>query len=132
MTYDIDAERARRLEAVGGEYWPVKFGGVIYNLPREIPLELADRLDELQAADGSEGIRDILRILLGDAADTFPFGRLSPQDLAALLDSYMTGIGASLGELQGSPDSSAPTATPSKRTSKPRTKSASRTSTKAS
>lgn len=131
MTYDIDAERARRLEAVGGEHWPVKLGGKIYNLPREIPWELGERLDELQAKPGADGIRDILTILLGKQATSFPFSRLSPQDLAALLNSYMTEIGASLGESQGSSTSSAPTATPSKRTSKPRTKSASRTSTKA-
>lgn len=129
--YDINAERARRLEAVGGEHWPVKLDGKTYNLPREIPMELAEKLNELKATDGAEGIREILRIILGDQAETFPFSRLSPQDLAALLDTYMTDIGASLGELQGSPDSSAPTATPSKRTSKRSTASRSRTSTKA-
>jgi len=131
MTYDINAERARRLEAVGGEHWPMKLDGKIYKLPREIPWELGERMDELKASSGAEGIREILAIVLGDQAESFPFGRLSPQDLAALLDAYLTEIGANLGESQGSSTSSAPTATPSKRTSKPRTASRSRTSTKA-
>lgn len=129
--YDVNAERASRLEAVGGEHVPIKLNGVVYNLPREIPWELADRVDELRAEPGAEGIRQILTIALGDQAAEFPFGHLSGQDLAGVLNHYMAELGTSLGELQGSPTSSAPTATPSKRTSKPRSKSGSRTSTKA-
>lgn len=129
--YDIDAERARRLESVGGEHVPIKIAGTVYNLPREIPWELAERVEELRAKPGADGIREILVITLGDQAPSFPFGRLSGQDLAGVLNHYLTELGTSLGELQGSPTSSAPTATPSKRTSKPRTKSSSRTSTKA-
>lgn len=129
--YDVDAERRRRLEAAGGEHWPMKLGGKVYKLPREFPMELADEIEELKAAAGADGIRQILTICLGEEqAAEFPFGRLSAPDLTALLEAYMNGIGADLGELQGSPTSSAPTATPSKRTSKPRTKSTSRTSTK--
>lgn len=130
MTYDINAERARRLEAVGGEHWPIKLDGKTWNLPREIPWELAEQIESLKAADGVEGLRQILTTLLGEQADGFPLSRLSPQDLAGLLDAYMTDIGAGLGESQGSPTSSAPTATPSKRTSKRPTASRSRTSTK--
>lgn len=129
--YDIDAERARRLESAGGEHVPVRLAGKTYNLPREIPWELGERVDELMAKSGAEGIREILTIVLADQAQEFPFGRLSPQDLAGVLDHYMNELGTSLGESQGSPTSSAPTATPSKRTSKPRTKSPSRASTKA-
>jgi hypothetical protein len=129
--YDVNAERARRLEAAGGEHVPIKLDGTVYKLPREIPLELAERVEELKASSGADGIREILAIVLGEQAEEFPFSRLSAPDLAGVLNHYLAELGTSLGELQGSPTSSAPTATPSKRTSKPRTKSGSRTSTKA-
>src|SRR6185503_9904319 len=104
MTYDINAQRANRLEAVGGEHWPFTLDGTTYNLPREIPWEIAERLDELEAADGADGLREIFKILLGD--QDFPLKRLSAPDMAELLNAYMEEAGVTLGESEPSPSSS--------------------------
>lgn len=129
MTYNINAVRAARLEAVGGEHWPVELDGTTYRLPREIPWELAERIDELDAMTGTEGIRAILAILT--EGQDFPLNRLSPQDLAELLSTYMQEVGANLGESETSSDSSKSTARRSKPTSKRSTASTSRASGKA-
>lgn len=129
MTYDINAARAQRLEAVGGEHWHVDFDGVTYRMPREVPWELAEKLGTLDAMTGADGIRAILSILL-DGQD-FPLKRLSAQDLAELLTAYMAEVGATLGESEPSSSSSKSTARPSKRTSKRSTASSSRSSTAA-
>ena len=133
MTYDVDAERARRAEAAGGTHWPFTFGGAEYQLPREVPLEIASDLEALTT--GKEpalfAMHKALKGLLGEQAATFQFKALSLPDFEGIFEAYFTAMGTSPGESQGSPTSSAPTATPSKRTSKPRTKSGSRTSTKA-
>lgn len=126
MTYDINHARAARLEAVGGEFWPVVLDGATYRLPREIPWELAEKIDALDAMSGTDGIRAILGILT-DGQD-FPLQRLSAPDLAELLSAYMQEVGANLGESEPSPNSSESTARPSKPTSKRTTKSTSRTS----
>lgn len=129
MAYNVNAARAARLEAVGGEHWPIELDGVTYLLPREIPWELAERIDELDAMSGAEGIRAILAILT--EGQDFPLRKLSGQDLAALLSTYLQEVGANLGESETSSDSSQSTARPSKPTSKRTTKSSSRTSGKA-
>jgi hypothetical protein len=133
MTYDVDQERARRAEAAGGTHWSFKFGGAEYQLPREVPLEIAKDLEALTAGDQPAlfAMHKALKGLLGKQAAKFPFETMSLPDFQGIFDAYFTEIGTSPGESQGSPASSAPTATPSKRTSKPHTKSASRTSTKA-
>lgn len=129
MSYNINAVRTARLEAIGGEHWPVELDGVTYRMPREIPWELAERIDELDAMDGADGIRAILTILL--EGQDFPLQRLSAQDLAELLSTYMKEVGANLGESVPSSSSSESTARPSKRTSKRSTASTSRASGKA-
>jgi hypothetical protein len=129
MTYSINAARAQRLEAVGGEHWPFELDGTVYRLPREIPWELAEKLEQLKAMDGPEGISAILAILLGD--QDLPTARLSPQDMGELLSTYMDEVGATLGESGTSPDSSGSTARPSKPTSKRSTASTSKRSTAA-
>lgn len=129
MTYDINARRAQRLEATGGEHWPIVLDGQTYNLPREIPWELIEKIDEIQAADSAEGLRAIFAVLLH--GQDFPLKRLSVPDMADLMDSYMQEAGITLGESGPSPSSSASTARPSKPTSKRSTGSRSRTSTAA-
>lgn len=129
MIYDIDAERAARLEATGGEHWPLRLQGVDYRLPREVPFELAEKLDSLGTLTNADGIRAAFEVLL--EGQDFPFGKLSAQDLEGMLNAWMGGIGISLGESETSSGSSESTARPSKPTSKRTTKSTSRTSTAA-
>lgn len=133
MTYDVDAERARRAEAAGGTHWPFKYGGAEYQLPREVPFDIAADLETLMAGDEPAliAMHKALKGLLGKQAAKFPFGTLSLPDFEGIFEAYFTEVGSSPGESQGSSTSSATTATPSKRTSKPRTKSGSRTSTRA-
>lgn len=134
MTYDIDAERARRAEAAGGTHWFFKLGGAEYQLPREIPFGIAGSLEELTSGDKPAlfAMQAALKDLLGkEQAKRFPFETLSLPDFEGVFEAYFTELGTSPGELQGSPASSATTATPSKRTSKRSTASRSRTSTKA-
>lgn len=134
MTYDVDAERARRAEAAGGTHWPFKFGGIEYQLPREVPFDIAAGLETLMTGDEPAliAMHNALRELLGkQQAKQFPFGTLSLPDFEGIFEAYFSDLGTSPGESQGSPTSSAPTATPSKRISKRATASRSRTSTKA-
>jgi len=133
MTYDVDAERARRAEAAGGTHWPFTYGGTEYQLPREVPLEIAKDLEALTAGEEPAlfAMQKALKGLLGKQAKQFPFETLSLPDFEGIFEAYFTELGTSPGESQGSPTSSAPTATPSKRTSKRATASRSRTSTKA-
>lgn len=132
MTYDVDAERARRAEAAGGTDWSFTYGGTEYQLPREVPLEVAKDLESLTSGEPALfAMHKALKGLLGKQAAKFPFETLSLPDFQGIFEAFFTEIGTSPGESQGSSTSSARTATPSKRTSKPRTKSASRASTKA-
>lgn len=131
MTYDVDAERARRTEAAGGPDWKFKFGGKSWTLPREIPFEMIETVEGLGDTLTPDLIKVLFRQLLGKQVATFPFASLSVQDLLALFGAYQNEVSVSLGESEASPSSSESTATPSKPTSKPRTKSGSRTSTKA-
>lgn len=133
MTYDVDTERARRAEAAGGTHWDFTLGGETYLLPREIPYEIAEKLEAL---DGNSPtlivMRTAMQDLLGkEQAKRFPFGPLSLPDYEGIFEAYFTAMGAGLGESRGSSASSATTATPSKRTSKRSTASRSRTSTPA-
>lgn len=134
MTYDVDAERARRAEAAGGTHWFFTLGGTEYQLPREVPLEVATSLESLTAGEEPAlfAMNKALRGLLGkEQSEHFPFETLSLPDFQGIFETYFTEVGTSPGESQGSPASSATTATPSKRTSKRSTASRSRTSTKA-
>jgi hypothetical protein len=133
LTYNIDAERARRAEAAGGTHWPFEFGGTEYRLPREIPFGVAGSLEELSTGDKPAlfAMQAALQDLLGEQAEHFPFKQLSLPDFEGVFEAYFTELGTSPGESQGSPASSATTATPSKQTSKRSTASRSRTSTKA-
>jgi hypothetical protein len=60
---DLDAARAARAEAAG-ERHAIKFGGVVFELPVEIPADFAFYLVENDA-------RSALRSLLGDRFDEF-------------------------------------------------------------
>jgi len=133
MTYDVDAERARRAEAAGGTHWSFTNGGIEYLLPREVPLEIASDLEALTTGEEPAlfAMHKALKGLLGEQAEQFPFQALSLPDFQGIFEAYFTAMGTSPGESQGSPTSSARTATPSKRTSKRATASRSRTSTKA-
>lgn len=130
MTFNVNAARARRLEAAG-EDWPFEFEGTKWHLPRELPLSITDNKDTFEAMSGTSGLRSILELLLGDQAKAFPFNAMSQDDLGAIFEAYQDEVGASLGESSSSSISSMSTATPSKPTSKPRMASSSRKSTKA-
>ena len=130
MAYNINAARALRQEATGVG-WDVEIDGLTFQLPYEVPQEFANRMEELQGAPGTVGIRTLLEIALGEQAAEFPFDALSTQDIAALFEAYMNEVEVGLGELRRSSSSSTSTPAPSKPTSKPRTASASRRSTKA-
>jgi hypothetical protein len=131
VTYDVDAERARRTEAAGGPAGPFKFGGRQWTLPRELPFGMIELAEGLGDTLTPGVIQVLFRQLLGDQVETFPFGSLSIQDLVVLFGQYQNEVSVSLGEFEASPDSSESTATPSKPTSKRPTKSRSQTSTPA-
>lgn len=129
--YDVDAERARRTEAAGGPDWPFKFDGKQWTLPRELPFEMIESAEALGDTLTPDVIKVLFRQLLGEQAKTFPFAKMSIQDMVAMFGHYQNEVSVSLGESEDSPSSSESTATPSKRTSKQPTASRSRTSTKA-
>lgn len=126
MAYDINAARAAR-----GETWDVVLDDITYHMRREVPMELLERVEELEATPGVAGIVAILKILLEDEADSFPFSSLSPQDIIGLFDAYRAEVAPDLGESSPSPSSSKSTARRSTQTSKRSTASTSRTRTAA-
>lgn len=130
MTYSVDAARAQRIEALGGEF-EFEHGGQVFTLPREFSLDVAEAVEALPTMDSLPGMRKLLTALLGEQATRCDVGTLSGQDMEALFDAYFDHTGIRLGESAPSPSSSKSTARRSKPTSKRSTASTSRASGKA-
>lgn len=146
MSYDVLAARARRLEAEGRKPWQFTIGEDTYELPAEPPAELLPFLAQLAPlidAKAENGelptevivkVPEILHTVLGAAqAQRFNRHQLSIQDVAGLLMTYFEeAFGGGVPESAGSPGSSPTQGEPTtpKRTSKPRTRSTSSSTTR--
>lgn len=100
-TYNVNAARAQRLEALG-ERWEFELDGEAFSLPTELPRDAVTRLAELDPSD----LDGLLLVLLGDEQ----FKRLgehflSVQDVQALLEAYGRDTGMALGESSASTSS---------------------------
>lgn len=95
MTFDLNAARARRLEAKGDKFAFV-IDGEEFSLPTELPVEA---LDEMKALDNSD-LKGVVSTIMGDAeaAGRLFAHKLSVQDLAALMEAWRKETGASVGE----------------------------------
>jgi len=124
LSIDLDAARAARREA-RGEAPTVTFGGETFALPVELPFEIAEVGQRLNAAttstDVAEAMHDAMRMLLADDYDRFMALRPSLQDLTALVEGIPGEYGISTGESRASRRSSRSSTDRSRPTSLPST-----------
>lgn len=106
MEIDLDKSKAARREAQP-EPPTVKFGGVVFELPRELPFELIDELAEV--ADNEEGemgqiklIRVMTKVLLGDREEEFLALKPSLADIQTFVTEVYPMYGLTLGESSAS------------------------------
>ncbi len=113
-TIDLDQLRAARREGLGGPV-TARFGGEMFALPPELPVEALEHLAALAAAveGGDRGavaaagpLLALFRTLLGEDWPRFAAKRPSLEDMLALLDAAMPAYGGSAGESPASGDSS--------------------------
>jgi len=125
---DLDEGRAERREALG-EAPTVTLMGKVFNLPVEMPLDIADHMvtlsDSMKKKDGSETTRALFKIMhsmLEDQYDAF----LALHPAAPDLGKFVAGIpdiyGLEVGESGASAKSSKTTSAQPRRRSKPTTK----------
>ncbi|MER7852672.1 hypothetical protein ABTZ98_08945 [Streptomyces bacillaris] len=93
-SFDVNAARAQRLEALG-RTWSFDLDGDTFELPTELTRATAAALRSLDDND----VDGLLRLLLGEEQ----FGRferheITMQDIAALLEAYGKETGLGLGE----------------------------------
>ena len=108
MKIDLDAAKAARREA-NGEAPTVVFGGKEYELPVELPFEVATSMagldEESIKADPSlvgEKINAVVSILFGTSVEEFMGGAPSMNDLMALIEGLSGVYGLDAGESQAS------------------------------
>lgn len=106
--FDLDAARAARAEA-NGEAPTVKFGGVVFTLPVEMPYAIVENVNEMQAAqlagDGykvTQALSAIAQDLFGDRFQEFLAFHPSMLDMQALLENVAPMYGLTAGESQAS------------------------------
>lgn len=92
LTFDMDAARAARAEAVGDPF-PFTFGGQAFTIPspKEWPIE----------ATGSLAVGDVvaaMRLLLGEQYEAFTLHKPTLADVEDLLGAVAKWQGISLGE----------------------------------
>jgi hypothetical protein len=129
---DLDAARAERAAAKNEKEKKapeLKFGGVVFELPPELPLDVVFDLKKLsdatKAKDGSaitESLLHAMRVLVGDRYDEFMTVRPSINDLVVIVEGIPGEYGLGLGNVSASPKPSKTTTGRSKRPSKPATK----------
>ncbi|MEU0600151.1 hypothetical protein ABZ484_18190 [Streptomyces sp. NPDC006393] len=93
-TFDVNAARAQRMEALG-RTWSFEIDGETYRLPTELTRSTARALRGLDDND----VDGLLELLMG--AEQFArFERLdvTMQDIAAILEAYGKETGLGLGE----------------------------------
>jgi hypothetical protein len=106
--FDLDAARAARAEA-NGEAPTVKFGGVVFVLPVEMPYQIVESVNAMQAAsekgDGytvTQMLSAIAKDLFGDRFEEFLSFHPSMLDMQALLENVAPMYGLTAGESQAS------------------------------
>lgn len=93
-TFDVNAARAQRLEALG-RAWTFTIDGDTFEMPGELSRRTAGALRELDDND----IDGLLRLLLGEEQfERFDRHDVSMQDVAAILEEYGKATGLGLGE----------------------------------
>jgi len=102
-TIDLDAISAARRE--GKDEKPsVKFGGVDFTLPAEMPFAVVEAVGRMQAAEGddnaqvADAMADLARSLFGPRFREFLDLGPSVQDITALLEAVAPAYGVSSGE----------------------------------
>jgi hypothetical protein len=107
--YDMDAARAARIEAEGRTGHTLRFGGEVFDLPPEMPIDAAEAL-------GRRDHRGFMAALVDGSADRFFAQKPSIDDIKDLVD-WATGIyipGSEPGESPASSDTSSTTSLPSR------------------
>ena len=106
--YDLDAARAARAEQ-NGEHPTIKFGGVIFELPFEMPFSIVESVGEMQAAqessDGykvSQMLNAVAQDLFGDRYEEFLSFQPSMLDMQSLLENIAPLYGLTTGESSAS------------------------------
>lgn len=93
-TFDVNAARAQRLEALGRD-WAFALDGDTFALPTELSRTTARKLRDLDDND----VDGLLRLLLGERQFTrFEQHDVTMQDIAAILEAYGKETGLGLGE----------------------------------
>ena len=93
-TFNVNAARAQRLEALGLS-WKFEVDGETFSLPTEIPRRSAKTLAALDDND----LDGLLALLMGqEQYDRFCEHDVSVQDISAILTAYGEETGLGLGE----------------------------------
>ena len=93
-TFNVNAARAQRLEALGLA-WKFDVDGETFSLPTEIPRRSAKALSELEDND----LDGLLALLMGkEQYDSFCQHDVSVQDISAILNAYGKETGLGVGE----------------------------------
>ena len=93
-TFNVNAARAQRLEALGLA-WKFEVDGETFSLPTEIPRRSAKALSALDDND----LDGLLALLMGDEQyDRLCKHDVSVQDLSAILSAYGEETGLGVGE----------------------------------
>ena len=93
-TFNVNAARAQRLEALGLS-WQFEVDGETFSLPTEIPRRSARALAALDDND----LDGLLALLMGqEQYDRFCQHDVSVQDISAILTAYGEETGLSVGE----------------------------------
>lgn len=93
-TFNVNAARAQRLEALGMA-WTFEVDGESFSLPTEIPRRSARALAQLDDND----LDGLLSLLMGQQQyERFCEHDVSVQDIGAILDAYGKETGLGVGE----------------------------------
>ncbi|GAA4905240.1 hypothetical protein ACFPM3_30185 [Streptomyces coeruleoprunus] len=93
-SFDVNAARAQRLEALG-RTWSFALDGDTFELPTELTRATAK---ELRGLDDND-VDGLLRLLLGEQQFArFERHEITMQDIAAILEAYGKETGLGLGE----------------------------------
>ncbi|MFR9795511.1 hypothetical protein ACL02U_06320 [Streptomyces sp. MS06] len=93
-SFDVNAARAQRLEALG-RTWSFDLDGETYTLPTELTRATAKELRRLDDSD----VDGLLRLLMGEKQFArFEQHDSTMQDIAAILEAYGKETGLGLGE----------------------------------
>ncbi|WP_405817217.1 hypothetical protein OG241_22010 [Streptomyces sp. NBC_01390] len=93
-SFDVNAARAQRLEALGRS-WSFNLDGDTYTLPTELSRATAKALRKLDDND----VDGLLELLMGEEQFArFERHEVTMQDIAAILEAYGKETGLGLGE----------------------------------